>query len=752
MGSIYAIKIESLGDGTSSPAGSDKRYRFATRTPSWDDEGLYLPALRVYPESASVGFDPQLGDLQGGGATFELSRTPYTEGAFMRSRWSVVAYLQAAISSSATSISLANTGLAGRTLVLEREALYLSSHSGGGVYVCSRGQLGTQARAHGAAAEDDTELYDADHGSALELREVVLVRVSDAATATYTDEEVLRRYVLAPQGVDWNGETRRIVLQCDSAISLLRRRTILGSRAVWRLSSEVVSPGRAPILEYRTAPGQWSASVPSPFPSATGDGRVVLSLGGKAAVIAPVSAIGADEGSAYLSATLSQAVLWDGSVPIPQDPPQEAWEVLSTAPSAPSDADTPSTNTLPLSSDPLTLALQLLTSTVDGGNVESGLTDYDLGIAQLDASIPASLVDVAGIEALRLELGALPQLHLQLGMASPGPVELLPLLAQQVLRPFGLALTQTSTGRLTIVRAAADALGYGSTAAAITAADCRSKPRVRRNAPRAIDRVEVHYDARPGLQARVAAVSNVYAARRRLSGGSPAESLAAYGVQDEAVARGLGIDYVSRWHWPVPGIVVEVTASVEAWPGQLVTLTHPLLPGPDGSPGMDAGVCLVVAREDRWAQHRAALELWYVGALYARVAAWGPTATVASWSSPTCTVEANVAVDADNARFASDAAAFGALLTLTGLSTLSLEIRDSDYALLGYATLSGVSGNDLTLSYVSTAPAAGNLLTLADYATAQTAVQDAVFDHVAYLADANDTLGASSEEPHEWTG
>ena len=66
-----------------------------------------------------------------------------------------------------------------------------------------------------------------------------------------------------------------------------------------------------------------------------------------------------------------------------------------------SDLDT-DVDALPLSSNLLTLLFQILTTSHDGNNGA-----YDLGIEDLGLNIPESLVDVAGIEQVRANLGDL---------------------------------------------------------------------------------------------------------------------------------------------------------------------------------------------------------------------------------------------------------------------------------------------------------------------------------------------------------
>jgi hypothetical protein len=82
--------------------------------------------------------------------------------------------LQADITSTSGSISLgaAVTGLAGTHICLGREVILLVSHSGSGVYVCTRGRWGTTASSH--SASDFAEVFSALACPVLRNRQVTL--------------------------------------------------------------------------------------------------------------------------------------------------------------------------------------------------------------------------------------------------------------------------------------------------------------------------------------------------------------------------------------------------------------------------------------------------------------------------------------------------------------------------------------------------------------------------------------------------
>lgn len=763
-GWILAIKIESHGLPSSSPAGGDQRWRWCTRRPAWDTENLYQAALARYPQEISWSLDLQRGTGQIGGQSFELQRTAFSERRFLRSRVDRLGVLAASISSSATSLQItalgnpsagAVTSLAGTTILLGREAVYLSAHTGGGVYDCTRAVLGTRALPHTGGQAGGTQAFNADHGRALVDRVVDLIRVP-YGDGSYDTEEVLWSGVIT--GVDWAGDPGRINLTADTFLRLLGRGRLLAELPRFRRVTLGYNLDGDPEYAYEAV----RANTPCLSATPAEGGSILLSLGGKAAVRVPVSFTGTS--AAYRASTApirpGRYQLFAGSENVPDELPEEAWEFVSTSPAAPSNFGGGSAE-LPLSSNALTLLLQILTTSADGANYDAagGATSYDLGQRQLGLGIPWSRVDVAGIEAMRARFGGV----LQQAANHPGfdgePVEAEAFIQQRLLRPYGLILTQLRAGLLGVVRIG-DALPLG--ALELTQAVALGLPRWRRYGTTVYDEVEVRYNDRPGTGPRTDLIRNAYAADERLAGSTGRDVLRLDGlaVDDEdttvpAEVLAAGLEHLTRYSEEIPAIDLATRRSFEAWPGDVIALTHNKIPSTDGSRGITRAVCQVQRATVNLGSNEEthAFSLLHTGALYRRAGAWSVAARVVSWSSPWATIEVNAFISADNPGYASDAAAWEALLDAAGLSGATLELRDSALALRNTATLAevDVAGNRLRLSIAPTAPNAGDVLILGNYTLSEGSPDEALWAFVAYLASDDGVLGTDEDAAYEWT-
>lgn len=764
MSWILAIKIESLGSPAASPSGGDKRRRYATRRPAWDTETLYTQALLAYPQEIEWRVNLQRAQAEVGGQEFALRRSTLTEGGLMRGRVDRLGVLAADIDEADTSLQItaqgdslsgAVTTLAGTTILLGREAIHLSSHSGAGVYACTRGVLGTRPLPHTGGIYGGAQAYNAAHGRALRGRAVDLVRV-DAEAGDYDEEEVLWSGVLTDVG--WDGADGAIRLRADTLLRLLSRSKLLQElprfRRVRVNPGDTVSP---PAYAYQAI----RANTPCLSATPSNGGDILLSLGGDAVVRVGVGFTGS--ASAYRAETDTllpgRYTPFAGSPEPPDDLPEEAWEIVSTHPSSPSNYGG-GTAALPLSSNPLTLALQILTTSPDGTNYDSGggATSYDLGIRQLGLNVPWDRVDVAGIEAVRSLLSAVAvQEANHLGVDGE-PVDAEELIQQRLLRPYGLTLTQLREGKIGVVRVG-DALPLG--ALHLTQAVALGQPSWRRYATDVYAAVEVRYNDRPGIGPRIDSVRNAFAEDEYVDGAAASEVLRLDGlaVEDEdagvpAEVIAAGLELVTRYSEEIPGVSISTRRTFDAWHGDVVRLSHAVLPDLDGSRGCD-----VVAQVDRMAlslgdgEATRTLGLLLTGVLYRRAAAWSVAARVVSWSSPWVTVEAAAFTATTNPTYSTDLEAWEALFDAAGLSGATLELRDSALTLRNTAVLAeiDVAGNRLRLSSAPTTPAAGDVLILASYNLAEGSADEALFAFVAYLASDDAVVGSDEDDAYEWT-
>lgn len=154
-GAQLAISIEAVGRVTQT---IDRPYLFCSGSiPSWDTDAVFVPSLEYWPSQVEERVNLGTGVPQTGGASFKLAALHLTQqGATVASLLGTqsrqrVAQLTANMSDTTALIALSGNGataLSGRTVYIEREAIYLVSHLGGGSYTCDRARLGTRADSH----------------------------------------------------------------------------------------------------------------------------------------------------------------------------------------------------------------------------------------------------------------------------------------------------------------------------------------------------------------------------------------------------------------------------------------------------------------------------------------------------------------------------------------------------------------------------------------------------------------------------
>jgi len=726
----YAIRIEGLGD--QSTAYTDRRWRWCWGVSLLDNAGslgyvddLYRDGLLRWPREVEFSFDPRRGESSFGSLTFELRRTAQTLATFYGGSPSIAARLSSSLTASSTTVVLDTSGLTG-TVYLEREAIYLGTESGAGPYTysgCTRGVLGTQAVAHGATDEDDREVFASMHPATLSGRLVQLIRTPLAST-TETDEEVVTQGVLRRIYSRGGGV---ITLEVDHAVALIKSTRIY--RDPWRLPAAYL--GERPEYDERLPDGYYAGG--SGFreflvvDERDGIGRFITADTTTVAGETVLGAIGSID-NPFMNVPLGDLL--------------ETWEFpalrefFTTHPSAPSNAASASTNTLPLRQNPGELILQLLLSTDNGGSPGANDPTYDTGVGVIAGAVPAALVDVDQIEAWGRRQPDMDSFHL--GADGPEPVSLYDAITERILKPLGSAFIQRSGGKIGIA-SISDAQVYGVTNAIaqsqiLSVDDLEMDRRIED----AVDQVALTYNARPGVEPDALNATDVIKYKRQPRGEHDRLEIDAGAWTDRPTATVIAQDFVARYHDPISEWSLSCLRTADFWPGDVVQVTHDKILS-SGAQGVTAALCLVVARREvlddtGW---QIGLRVWHVGEIYDSVRFIAPSAKVASVAAGgagefTLTVAANQYTSTDGPALTADASGF-AVNDKAQLVTKYGVIRDAD------VTVSAVSGNDITITGCGVTPVATDVLRVAEYGTATTSQRAAW----AFISDADNLLGGT---------
>jgi hypothetical protein len=732
-GSYSNIGIMVEGCGTASG-----QYRFVARSaPAFDSAGLYQVCLNTWPDAFSARVDFRRGESEIASQTFELRRTSLVLSQFWSVNPLVIAEATSARTSAVTTINTNKTTLAGQVVHWEREAILLGSHAGGGQYTgCTRGYLGTFARRHGSHDEWDRELFSVFPPGSVKGRLVKLfVLPSDAED--YDDEEVLWVGTLDDIRV-----TKDVTVELD-ATSLLGRvksQQLMVNQRRW-----------APVAARASSVGRPDSGYGSDEDSPSTRKCVVVSAKDSRALLVTWTGA-ADEGSPYKLLFDTAAPYNDGPLPEDLSGTEEYYEVITTLGRPPANAVSTDTFTLPLSSDPATLVLQLLT-TIPNNNISGENGDYDLGIDNLAGDFDESLVDVTGIEAWGSLLGGATVDNLWLGLG--GEPELLWDVLRRILHPLGAALTTNAEGLLTVANY--KGVGGYNQDTVISQDEIISVGHEQlRDVPDTVVNVIVEYAKGPGYDpARVTAVDA--RKNRRLPVGERS------GITIEAwyyTGRGdpstdtLAIGLASAFRIPPPRVTIRCLRTVEVSVGSTVKVTHTALVG-NGALGWVSQRAVVVGVTRRWeapAFHEGGLgtvykelELIDTGSAYnTQVADIGPAAEVSSWSGglnrATCTTRRFST--ANNGFFARDAEAF-----IVGDVVQILDQYGT--VKVATATITDVTGNNITFSGTpSPAPASGDIIRLAKWGQATATARL----RWAFISEDDNTIDGFTIKTYSYTG
>ena len=673
-----------------------------------DTDTLYIDGLLDWPAESDDGIDPLQGEVRMGAARYGLARTALTLDALWNQRAPITLGSGGPYSASATTLAFTtgdHASLQGQVVYWQREVIKVgtlaSTVSGVSTYInCVRGALGSQAQAQMSGPSPDPEVYD---GLSETLRgRIVQLRFLPSDAASYADEETLRTGILWELRADHSG---RFEIECRPLWSLVQGARI--GRDLWRL------------------PTSASSSLIEPAAGYSGDRRLLTLRDGQYLTVESY----AQRGARYaLDGAVFDAVEGSPARPAGDDSrgTEEVVEAISTLAQQPSNSASPSANTLPLSQRPGTLALQLLTSTPNGGAAGSN-GPFDTGIDQIAGQVPYGLIDVTGVAAR---------------FAQYAPVRVdnfiiteevaLEDLLVQLARLGGLCWAQ-SGGKLTVVPLR-DIERYGYEATISQAQVLSVGIPHDRQLGATVDEASATYYARPGRDPWTVTGRGAFRRRRSPPASSARAEFDLGFVSDEQVAREVVTATIQRYHRPPATISLRCLRTVTAQVGDVVRLTHPQVMSA-GALGVSGRRYFVFGRSEVYdgpsapgagggAGHEVRLDLADVGGLYAgQVAYVAPAGVVSSWDAGTkkITLQAVAYADGDLATDAAGFAAGDAVQLCDQYGT----VRD------GGLEVDGVTGNVVTLAASpSVTPAAGDVLRHAPW-SGQSASQRALWASVA---------------------
>jgi hypothetical protein len=705
--------------------------------PSWDSNSLYQDCLVSWPDSFSASVDFQAGTAEIQSVDFMLRRTSLLLAALWSPNPLVIAEATAAATASTTTINTNNTGLAGQVIYWEREAILLGSHAGGGQYTgCTRGHLGTNARRHGTHDDWDRELFSVYPPSSLKGRIVKLFLLPSGSTGTGS-EVVL-----------WTGILDEVTLGADLTITI-EARSLLA----------LVDNARLMTVQRRWAPYGWSYSTARPDGGYGNDGdttRKALVCSASDKRVARVQWLGttvSGVGRYYLATGTAEAV---AGLPLPEDIrfAEEYYEVISTVDAQPANSASPGDTDLPLSRNPATLLLQLLTTTPNNG-IAGVNGSYDLGLDNLAGDLDDSLVDVAAIVQWGKSQNGAQVDNLWLGL--DGEPENLTDVVRRILQPLGAVLFCNAAGLLSV----ASYRGTGGLSESLSIAQnsiISVGHEQRRGAREAISTVIVEYGMRPGQEVTTVTAVDGRKNRRLPPGDRSTANIEAHyysGVGRPSV-RGLAITAASASRVPAPEVTIRVTRDVSPDPGDPVLVTHSALVKGGGAVGWTDEPCVVLSNTLVWeAPDRVdggigtvyrELRLANTGALYnTRLGLIGPSAKVTAWNPglKRLTVAANEFVSSDNEWLDKDVEGF--------VATDTIQIVDQygtvEEALAEIASVNTGSNYIFLVNSPSHTPVAGDIVRLAPWDDATTLERS----KWCFISDDGNTLGSATANAYSYT-
>lgn len=709
-----ALTIEGLGT-------ADGLYRFihnANASPvdiaTVDADGLYVDALLGWPAEISNHVDFLRGEPRMGGQTYQLARTTQTL-LLWDQRGPIALSADSTVTASQTTLKFKeglSASLAGTVIHWEREAIVIGTASGtsSGVTTytgCTRGALGTLASAHNQTAASDPEVF-AGLSVSREGRIVQLYFVP-ADAASYGDEELMWSGTLS----SLTSKAGVMTLGANPILSLLTGAKIC--RNMWFAGNGRVGQG----TQLKPAAGY------------SGDMRMLCLEGDSHLTVRSYR-----EGPTRYTLTLDLA-----PQEVPGSPPRSrgegglrVQEVITNLPQQPANSASPGINTLPLSTDPHTLLMQLLTTTANGGSPGANGA-YDTGVDQIAGGIRNDLVDSDGIEDFCARF--LPAALDNVILGASGEEDLWAL-CKNIARLGGGVWTQ-SGGKITIA-ALRDIAPFG-TQTSLTIADMAlgapDAAELDASLGGAVAAATVKYNRRPGQDDYVQEVRGAYSLTRLPPGSAGRAEFDAGVISDFRTSRTLAYDALERYQRQ-PAVIkgLPFLRTVTAQIGDVVLLTADFIIS-DRALSVTNRAYLVYGRSERidgpsqsgarGQGHVVRLWLADVGAIHKQLGYIAPTATVNTYAPgpPRLTVNANDYTATDGP-ITTDAGGFAAGDVI--------QICDQYYTLRQSGlVVQSVAGNIITLENspaLSIIPASGDIVRVAPY-TSQVAAQIALWSSVA---------------------
>ena len=741
MPSDIVFTIEGLGAGTST-----RQLYFARGTsPSWDSDNAWVESCwSQMPGEIETSISFLDGSSTIGGLTLEVfaeakAQQGQTIASMLYNHTRVsVGTLQTDITDTTTTIQLdsAATGLANTHVSLGREVILLGTHAGSGQYTgCGRGRWGTRAEDH--SASDFSEVFEAIKGPVLRYRKVTLYRIDLDAATFYSDLEELGSFVIytitAP-----SPEVIRI--ECDSLVSIYEGRTILNQQFQAAVTSV------APQTQANVSPGDLGSYGSFNAPQTAlraAQADATFSIDGEAVIKPPVGQMGRLYDVQNFNETHILRTL--DAPPRVQKLPDKPKRAIECFVCSGDDSDV---DALPLSSNLLTLFLQVLTTSKDGTNGA-----YDLGIEDLGLNIPSTLVDTTGIEETRDNLGdLLTQELLVLGLDGE-PLEVFRFFKEHML-PYGLVICDRG-GKISVADLAdndpdaptitetSDILGPASTPP-------RSPPEQSRRMDLSLDAIAVSFKGVPGYDPVVDTL--VDGERRRLTiyGADTPRQLNLSFIKDRSRVLGVLLPYLQRFHDDIPQIVLTVLRTREAdlQLGDLVSVTHSKIYSPlNGVRGVTGELCLVTSRVLSLAENTLTVTLLDVGAIYTNTAIIAPSAVVESGASGT---SIPVAEDYADGGFQSGSSSVYPKDVSSFTVGDNLQHCDENGTFIQNVKITAIATSPSVITVKATPsplPVAGDILRLQPYDGNLSATRE----RFAFIADTSGTLGSSSDPGKEYT-
>lgn len=663
--------------------------------PSSDLE--WVEALADLPDAVSTEVNPYTGDWSTSAFSVQLYASDRLARLFLSDQRRAQAALAFGINSSTGVVSIGDPTLAGSVIWVDDEAIYLTSHSGLGVYVCTRGFWGSSAVSHALGALVYTRIPQ------WQMR---LVRLIEHDVDTGAERVRWRGLVR-----DIDMDRGMITVSCDEYLAALTRAEVnqeapdlaRGAGLAWQRFEAATYLKGSPLTGY--------ASRVRP----TGDGLFCF---------VDVDGVIGRVVQSRLDGRAELDVLdWIyGPAPDVESGPYEGsvYEVLVVTPD-------PNVTSIDVATypdaHPLTVALVLLTSSGTGRNGTFDVLGERWGLG----------LDIVDLASWTAEIDRSPHLqidHLTLG-AGGSPVNVLQVVQDVLLRPFGYFLSVTVEGLLSLARLGLPTLAAQAAAGAGASVYPDGPLVLERALGEQAQQISVTVGGTPGTREATPILIREpdRLTRRGLLGDVRAHQYDLQVLDPRRVANprrsgsavlnalasllSLGLDTVPRLRVRIADHTVTGTAAPDlgAWVAlaDLGPLEDAWLVDADGERVSDvtgaAWIGMVVGRAWDLANHTYTLTLLLLGyRVGAYVRERAPAAVVAGWNAGTLTAT----VEADT---------FGGAPTDPETFTVGDEVtlyeRDGRLASLVVRTVTAVTASSITLSGAfDTTPTEGRVLGL----------------------------------------